>query len=184
MSLNETVLPRVAQGEATAIAECLDRYGGLVWALARKHCGNRDMAEDAVQDIFIQLWRAADRFDVNIASEATFVSMIARRRLIDLHRRKDHLASSEPASEIDTLSVRAPDAAARAELKDEAAKAESCLCKLPNEQQKVIRLSIYEGLSHSRIAEATGLSLGTVKTHIRRGLIELREMLFLTGESV
>lgn len=67
---------------------------------------------------------------------------------------------------------------------DEAAKAGELLKQLPGDQQHVLKLSIYEGLSHSSISEATGLSLGTVKTHIRRGLIKLREALFQANNNL
>lgn len=170
------VLPRVASGDETAVADCLNRYGGLVWSLARRSCSDQQSAEDAVQDIFLQVWKSANRFDESIATETTFIAMIARRRLIDLKRKKS-LPSSGPM-ELEQVRSRTTLAEDRAELHDEAAKAADLLSQLPSEQQHVIRLSIYEGLSHSRIAESTGLSLGTVKTHIRRGLIKLRASLF------
>ena len=75
-------------------------------------------------------------------------------------------------------------ASQRAEIKDEAAKAAALLDQLPADQKQVIRLSVYEGLSHSRIAETTGLSLGTVKTHIRRGMLKLRQSLFSKDDEV
>jgi RNA polymerase sigma-70 factor (ECF subfamily) len=82
-----TVLQRVASGEAVAVDECLSKYGGLVWSLARRFCPRHEDAEDAVQDIFIDIWRNAERFDAEVASEATYITMIARRRLIDRYRR-------------------------------------------------------------------------------------------------
>lgn len=173
------VLPDVAAGLPAAIELCIDRYGGLVWSLARRNCPDEQTAEDAVQDVFIKLWQVADRFDPSLASEATFVAMIARRRLIDLYRKRrgDNAIAIDP----ETLELQEDiqrDAASRAELNDDARQAESFLRELPLEQQHVIRLSVYDGLSHSRIAEATGLALGTVKTHIRRGLGALQQRLF------
>lgn len=176
------VLPNVAAGQPEAIEECLNRYGGLVWSLARRNCPDEQTAEDAVQDVFIKLWQVADRFDPNLASEATFVAMIARRRLIDLYRKRR--GSSSIAMDPEALEMQEDtqaDAASRAELNDDARKAESFLSQLPVQQQHVIRLSVYDGLSHTRIAEATGLALGTVKTHIRRGLGELQRRLFASG---
>jgi len=108
--------------------------------------------------------------------------MIARRRLIDLYRRRDDLASASLGEDWE-IRDESRNAAQSAELKDEALKAEAFLSELPSDQQRVIRLSIYDGLSHSRIAEATGLSLGTVKTHIRRGLMDLRSRLFPMAEA-
>lgn len=176
------VLPDVAAGQPAAIEKCLDRYGGLVWSLARRNCPDEQTAEDAVQDIFIKLWQVADRYDANVASEATFVAMIARRRLIDLYRKRR--GNDQVAVDSETLDFQQSgqqDAASRAELNDDARQAEDFLSQLPDQQQHVIRLSVYDGLSHSRIAEATGLALGTVKTHIRRGLGELQRQLFAAG---
>ena len=173
------VLADVAAGRPEAIAECLDRYGGLVWSIARRNCPDEQTAEDAVQDIFLKVWQSADRYDANVASEATFIAMIARRRLIDLYRRRrpDQPVSIEPDTRLRRGNSQI-DAASHAELKDEARQAEDFLSDLPEQQQHVIRLSVYDGLSHSRIAESTGLALGTVKTHIRRGLGELQRRLF------
>ena len=83
----QTILQRIAGGEAVAVNECLETYGGLVWSLARRFCPKHEDAEDAVQDTFVDIWRNAERFDPEIASEATYITMIARRRLIDRYRR-------------------------------------------------------------------------------------------------
>ena len=176
------LLPRVAQGDSSAVAECLDRYKNLVWSLARRSCPDYQSAEDAVQDIFLKLWKIADRFDAEVASESTFVAMIARRSLIDMSRKRRQTTASDAA--LDQVSNPEMGVATRAELKDEAAKAAEMLNRLPPEQKNVIRMSIYEGLSHPKIADAMGLPLGTVKTHIRRGMIELRNSLFAKEESI
>ncbi len=179
LNTDPPVLPDVASGQPDAIATCFDRYGGLVWSLARRNCPDEQTAEDAVQDIFFKIWQAADRFDDQLASEATFIAMIARRRLIDLYRKR----RPESSTAIDTDSLERfedthRDAASNAELKDDARQAEDFLAELPRQQQHVIRLSVYDGLSHTRIAESTGIALGTVKTQIRRGLGELQRRLF------
>ena len=178
------VLPDVAAGQPEAIAKCLDRYGGLVWSLARRNCADEQTAEDAVQDIFVKIWQVADRFDANLSSEATFIAMIARRRLIDLYRKRRPESSVCTDSEsIFRQQDGQRDAASRAEINDDARQAESFLSQLPVQQQHVIRMSVYDGLSHSRIAEATGLALGTVKTHIRRGIGELQRRFHAAGEN-
>jgi len=86
------LLPKVARGDQTAVVECLKRYQNLVWSLARRSCVDRESAEDAVQDIFLKLWKIADRYDASVASETTFVAMIARRTLIDLSRKRSGLS--------------------------------------------------------------------------------------------
>ena len=82
-----TILKRIASGNTPAVQECLDTYGGLVWSLALRMLPNANEAEDAVQEIFIDIWKNAERFDEAQASETTFIAMIARRRLIDRLRK-------------------------------------------------------------------------------------------------
>jgi RNA polymerase sigma-70 factor (ECF subfamily) len=169
----EPILPRIAAGEPGAVEVCLDRYKGLVWWLARQMAGSE--AEDAVQEIFIQLWQNADRYDPSMSSEPAFVSMIARRRLIDRHRRVERRPSTESLDgkpwEMEGSDGRA------AEHMAEVALAARAIRQLRPEEQRVVQLSIVEGMTHSEIAEHTEMPLGTVKTYIRRGLIRVRELL-------
>ena len=88
-------LQRVGNGDRSAIAECLQYYGGLVWSIARRLSPNKEDAEDAVQDIFFDLWRNAGRFDPEQGSEKVFITMIARRRLIDRLRAHERRALVE-----------------------------------------------------------------------------------------
>lgn len=177
MSNAKPVLPRIAAGDTSAVDECLQRYGGLVWSLARRRCADVQLAEDAVQNIFLHLWKVAATFDESIASETTFIAMVARRRLID-YQRKQMSKKDFVQCEFDHLEMESVDPSAKIEISEEAARAVKILSQLPADQQTVIRLSVFEGLSHSRIAEQTGLKLGTVKTHIRRGITKIRESLF------
>src|SRR3954470_11204914 len=87
------LLGRVAAGDQQAVRECLARYGGLVWSIARRFEGND--AEDAVQEIFLDLWRSAPRFDPQLSSEPAFVAMLARRRLIDRRRMRQRRPTTE-----------------------------------------------------------------------------------------
>ncbi len=170
------ILHRIAVGEAAAVQECIDRYGGLVQSLARRFCGHRDEVDDAVQEVFIDLWRKAARYDPALSAEIAFVTMIARRRLIDHSRRRKEVASAGRAD--DELPGKMSAAGeARVEICDEADHAAKALAKLRPEQQRVLKLAIYDGLSHEQIANATELPLGTVKTHVRRGLARVRELL-------
>ena len=177
MNLEQPLLPRIATGEADAVSECLDRYGGLVWSLARKYCADVQLVEDSVQNIFFHLWEVADRFDENIASETTFVAMIARRRLIDGHRKQKHFCAVADF-DFDKMEIEIADPTERLEIQEEAALAEEALNRLPMNQQLVIRMNVFDGMSHSCISDLTGLKLGTVKTSIRRGLIKVREAMF------
>jgi RNA polymerase sigma factor (sigma-70 family) len=170
-----TILQRVAGGDREAVQECIDRYGSLVHTLARRMCPAGAEVDDAVQEAFIDLWRKADHFDPRIAEETTFVAMVARRRLIDMRRRLQRHAG---ATEVDeSVPAEGGDVGLEAELADEAERAKRAFAGLKPEQQRVLRLSVWDGHSHQSIADLTGLPLGTVKTHARRGLSRLREML-------
>lgn len=175
-ALSDSILQRVAAGDPEAVTTCIDRFGSLVWSLARRYLDRPTEAEDAVQEVFIELWKSASRFDPSIASETTFVAMIARRRLIDRRRRLGRRPENE-AVPIDHLPLAAPDLLERVDLKDEAAKASAALQQLKPQQRKVLQLAVCEGWPHQRVADQLGIPLGTVKTHVRRGLIKVREEL-------
>lgn len=172
-----SVLERIARGEQAAVQECLSRYGGLVWSLARRFLGNATEAEDAVQDIFVELWKNADRYNPSLSSEPTYITMVARRRLID--RRRKIVRRPELVQLPDAVASKQKPGTNQVDLVDEASKAAAALLELRPEQQQVLTLAVYQGLTHEEISRNTGLPLGTVKTHARRGLIKLREVLGL-----
>jgi RNA polymerase sigma-70 factor (ECF subfamily) len=169
----ENLLPRVAAGDRTAIREAIARFGGLVWSLARRGSASESDAEDAAQEIFLDVWRSAERYDARVGSEATFIAMIARRRLIDRRRKRarrpetEELVEATPA-QADTMPP---------EMGAEAALAARALSQLRPEQRQVLILTACHGLSHEEVATSTGMPLGTVKAHARRGLLRIREVL-------
>jgi len=176
------VLQRIGRGDPDAVSVCLGQYGGLVWSLARRFSGSLEDAEDAVQEIFTELWRCADRYNPEVASEATFVAMLARRRLIDRNRAKSRRPDESPLIEGMDPAFPEPSEEAMSQSED-VSRVMEAVKELNPDQQKVLRLSI-EGYSHERIATSTGLPLGTVKTHIRRGLQRVRRSLEAAPDSV
>ncbi len=171
----EAILKRIASGDKNAVQDCMNAYGGLIWSLARRLSPNTDDAEDAVQEVFLDLWKNADRFDETLSSETTFVAMIARRRLIDRLRYSKRRISANSIEDLITEPINTNGNSLQ--LCVEAKEAAKALETLRPEQRQVLELSIIQGLSHQEIADATGMPLGTVKTHARRGLIQVREFL-------
>ena len=168
----ESALQRVARGEADAVDELLARYRPLVWSIVRNRVPT-DIAEDIVQEVFINLWKSAERFNPDVGTEATFVGMIARRRLVDRQRRESARITPE------ALPEELPSEAADLEhidIRDEAKWASQALADIRPEEQQVLRMSL-SGLSHSEIARQTRTPLGTVKSHARRGLERVRKLL-------
>ncbi len=168
-----SVLGRIAAGNPDAVQDCIDQYSGLIWSIARSMMRTTADAEDAVQDIFLSLWKNAASFDATKSSEKSFVAMVARRRLIDTLRkagRRPKLVAMpedgpDPASDDHLATERGVEALIAAEL----------LQELKPDQRKVIELSIYQGMSHSEIADLTDIPIGTVKSHIWRGLNLVRQ---------
>jgi RNA polymerase sigma-70 factor, ECF subfamily len=175
----EAILHRIAQGDKTAVQDCLNKYGGLVWSLARRMSPNTEDAEDAVQEIFVDVWKNAARFDESQSSETTFIAMIARRRLIDRLRYAKRRISADSLEDI--VSEPQNNAAEEMQTNIEAKDAARALQQLRPEQRQVLQLSIVQGLSHQEISDATGMPLGTVKTHARRGILQVREFLGMSG---
>lgn len=177
--LTDSLLQRVASGDMAAMQSCMDTYGGLVWSLARRFCPTASEAEDAVQEAFISVWENADRYDPSKGAEVTFVAMIARRRIIDRGRR--HQRQERVVAEV-REQERPPEERQReliplASNVDEAGRAMEAMSSLSESQQRVLRLAIHQGMTHEQISTATDMPLGTVKTHARRGLMRIREML-------
>jgi RNA polymerase sigma-70 factor (ECF subfamily) len=161
------LLPLVAAGEVEAFRQVIATYGGLILAMARRF--NPQEAEDAVQEILIDLWKNAARFDAAMAKETTFVMLIARRRLIDRTRKRN--------ARFDTKRDQMPvivDEAPQPDIAVEASQAARALDQLGPEQREVVLLSVCYGYSHSEISERLKLPLGTVKAHVRRGLLLVR----------
>ncbi len=177
--MNQSVLQRIAQGDKRAVEECLKTYGGLVWSLARRMCPKQEEAEDAVQEIFIEIWKNAARFDDAQSSETTFIAMIARRRLIDRLRYANRRILTDSMEDI--LAEPSNRADEQMQTSVEAKEAAKAMRNLRPEQRQVLLLSIIQGMSHQEICDATGMPLGTVKTHARRGLLQMRELLGLNN---
>jgi RNA polymerase sigma-70 factor (ECF subfamily) len=173
-----SLLQRVGAGDTGAMLACMERFRGLIWSLVRRSCSNAADAEDVVQEIFISVWRSAHRFDPTIASESTFVSVIARRRLID--RTRQRMRRTTPGPILQDVQAELVEAG-RCLITEASALAQLAMSKLRPEQQQVLQLSIECGCSHEQISTSTGLPLGTVKTHARRGLQKLRDALIESG---
>lgn len=175
MNSDALLLQRIAAGDRAAVSECIDRYSGLVWSLARRFLAIEADAEEAVQDVFMELWTKADRFDPDKAAEATFVSMLARRRLIDRVRRERRSPDQTPLADVEhTLGQ---DGHAAIEASAESRRVLQAIERMAPDQRRVLRMATWLGMTHAAIAEETEIPLGTVKSHLRRGLSRIREQL-------
>jgi RNA polymerase sigma-70 factor (ECF subfamily) len=168
------LMHRVAAGDEEAIGELYDRFGSLVYKVAWQFNPSHAEAEDAVQEIFVRLWRTADRFDPRRAKLVTWVMLIARRHLIDRLRRNS-VRPSAGSFEGD-LAARDQAEPGREPQRDEFnARVLKRLEELPELQRTVIERAYLHGFTLREISEQLGAPLGTIKSALSRGLGRLRD---------
>lgn len=173
---DDDLMERMARGDRRALDALYARHGGLALALAQRMLGERNAAEDIVQDAFVALWRRASDFDRARCAPRTWLLTIVRNRSIDELRRRALLAKRTATVEEQPPAIddnpwpetwkRTCGTAIR-----------SALAELPPEQREVVELGFYGDLSHAQIATRLGAPLGTVKKRMRSGLKRLRTLL-------
>ena len=180
--MSPSVLQRIAGGDPAAVRECIEQYGPLVWSLARRLSRTASDAEDATQEIFLDIWRSAGRFDASQGSDKVFIAMIARRRLIDRLRKTSAEPPMDPVESLESVAWADPGTSSETSIEaDQAARA---LAELRPEHRQVLELGLLHGLSQSEIAARLSMPLGTVKSFMRRGLIRVREFMNVDAKRV
>ena len=177
---NDSILARIADGENGSFELLIEKYGNLVWSIGKKFLYRQSDLEDAVQEVFIAIWKSADKYDASKAKEITFVSMIARRRFID-HLRK--ISKHKILESID--GDNSGHQLYKESLLNESTDLQlvkNAIQSLDIDDQELLNLSVYQGYSHSEISKLLNIPLGTVKTRIRRNLIKLKAI-FETNET-
>jgi RNA polymerase sigma-70 factor (ECF subfamily) len=175
---DEDLMQLVRQGEPRAFAIVYDRHSGAAFSLAYRMTGNRNRAEDVVQEAFLSLWRSNARYDRARGSVRTWVLGIVHNRAIDALRRSvghdQRRASDEGLEERFEAKERTDVEVAR---RDEAREVRTALETLPAEQQKVIELAYFGGFTHTEIATMLETPVGTIKGRMRLGLEKMRNQL-------
>jgi len=175
----DALLMKVALGDQAAFESVYDQMGGPVYGLARKVLRDPAQSEEVAQEVLLEVWRTASRFDPSRGSAAAWVLTIAHRRAVDRVR------SEEAAAERDTHYAAANGPAAEGEVADtvaesvtaglEAERVRRCLDGLTELQRESITLAYYRGYTYPQVAAALKVGLSAVKTRIRDGLIRLRD---------
>jgi RNA polymerase sigma factor (sigma-70 family) len=171
MVSDDELAERLRDSDEKALRTAYERHGAAVLYLAQRMLGNRADAEDVTQLTFVAAWSGRDTFDPQRGTMLAWLLGIARRKTIDRIRssaRDDRVAESVRAQ------VAPPEEPERPErIVDRLVVADE-LGRLPTEQRRTLELAFFDDLTHPQIAAVTGLPLGTVKSHIRRGLANLR----------
>ncbi|MFC2031304.1 sigma-70 family RNA polymerase sigma factor [Chloroflexota bacterium] len=177
---DETLVRLIAQARTEALGELYGRYGRLVFSLALNSVGNPATAEEITQDVFLRVWQHARQYHADRAKVSTWLTSITRHRAIDQLRRRGSRPEQHSVAWAELApgaepSVSGPAQATALALERERVRA--AITRLSEEQQQVLALAYFQGLTQSQIAEALVLPLGTVKTRIRLGMQKLRGML-------
>jgi len=178
--VDERLLLAVAALDANAFRQLYDRFAPMVYGLALRNLRDEHLAQEAAQEVFLELWRVADRFDPQRASARTFVMMMAHRRSVDRVRSEQagreraqrdareqdaHVASPEDDT-MEFLHMNVERVAVRA-----------ALDALTDRQREAIELAYFQGFTYPEVAAYLGTPLGTIKSRIRDGLLRLRDEL-------
>lgn len=181
--MDHAVIQQIVNGDHGALGALYDLHGRTVYTLALRIVGDPAEAEEVVQDVFVQVWRGAVRYDQGRATVAGWLLMMTRSRAIDRVRAKQARPIGDGTGEI-TI-ARLADASAGPEASVISGQAverlKAALHELPKSMRAAIELAYYEGLTQSAIAERLGEPLGTVKTRMRTALQKLQSALGQEG---
>ena len=172
MSSDDELAERLRAGDETALRETYDRHGAAVLYLAQRLLGNRADAEDVTQVTFVAAWTGRDGFDPQRGTILSWLLGIARRKAVD--RIRSTAREQRTTETVQAQQQPVPDAEENPErIVDRLVVADE-LGRLPDEQRRTLEMAFFDDLTHPQIAAVTGLPLGTVKSHIRRGMVSLR----------
>lgn len=167
------LMPRIAAGDRAALRQLYDATSAKLFGVCLRILSDRDESEDVLQEVYLTIWRRADRFEPGRAGVMTWISTIARNRAIDRLRARGPMAYAEPVEdlEIDDGSIPADALLMTAEASGALTR---CMSELDERTEKVIRTAFFEGVTYEALAQRLETPLGTVKSWIRRGLLKLK----------
>ena len=169
-------LARAGRGSQSALAEIYEATSAKLFGICLRILHDRAEAEDALQEIYLNVWRKAGSFDAERASPITWLAALARNRAIDRLRAAGS-RRSDPVELADAVADPSPDAAALLEAEESGGRLNVCLEELEDRRGDAIRTAFFGGATYVELAERNNVPLGTMKSWIRRGLLQLRECL-------
>jgi RNA polymerase sigma-70 factor, ECF subfamily len=168
------LLAAVAKGDDAAFARLYEATRAKLYGVLLRILGRPELAEDVMQETYLKVWKTAGSFDPTLGSPITWMVAIARNRAIDIVRKKSE-TSIEVGAEALSIAADTPAPLARREMTEELKRLLSCLGKLDPEKQRILLLAYYSGWSRDQLSKKLDIPVNTIKTWLRRSLLEIRE---------
>lgn len=165
-----TLLARVGAGDRLAFDKLYSLTSAKLLGVATRILGSGELAEEAVQEAYVRVWKNAARFDASVASPVAWLAAITRNQAIDVRRRSSQRLSDQAAPIDDELVCPSPSPAAEAERNDELRRLMGCLQRLPEDRRQMVLLAYYNGWSREELSERFQRPVATVKSLLRRSL--------------
>jgi len=178
---DEALLALAAREDEEALAQLYDRYSRLAYGLALRIVRDQALAEDAVQDAFMTVWRTAASFRADRAKPTTWILTLVHRRAVDVVRREERRRAAPLVEGMEVPEERALAADEEIALTDRRRLVQEALRQLPDEQREALELAYYGGLTQSELADRLSVPLGTIKSRMFTGLRRLRDLLAEAG---
>ncbi|HEU4674983.1 MAG TPA: sigma-70 family RNA polymerase sigma factor [Motilibacteraceae bacterium] len=178
----DATLLRVARGDEAAFEELYDAIAGSVFGVVRRVLRDPAQSEEVAQEVLVEVWRSATRFDPERGSAQTWILTMAHRRAVDRVRSAQAASDREERVGAREHTTAYDDVVEQVETRLEVEAVRRCLGGLTELQREAVNLAFYGGYTHREVAELLDTPLGTVKTRLRDGLIRLRDCLGVSGD--
>jgi RNA polymerase sigma-70 factor (ECF subfamily) len=172
------LIAAVAKGDEAAFEQLYAATRAKLYGVVLRILRRQDIAEEVIQEAYIRIWNSAGQFNPAVASPITWMVSIARNRAIDVVRKRGETSLEEEPAAME-VAADSPDPLARREMTEELKRLLECVGRLEPDRQKLVLLAYYNGWSREQLAEKFGAPVNTVKTWLRRGLLDIRECLGL-----
>lgn len=173
----KAAIARLADGDRAALEFIYQATSAKLFGICLRILGTKDDAEDALQDVYVSLWRSAGRYDPARASPISWLATFARNRAIDRLRSGKVQSGAVPVDEAMEISDETPLADEQLEVQQSNAQVHHCIETLEERQRDAIRTAFFHGATYAELAETQGVPLGTMKSWVRRGLAKLKRCL-------
>lgn len=180
-AVQQELLEKVAQGDQRAFAQLYDTVSPRVFGLIKRLLRDHAQSEEVLQEVFLEIWQSATRFDPNKGGATTWILTMAHRRAVDRVRSSQSSRDRDTRIGIRDHKVDYDNVSETIEVRIEHERVEKAMTRLTELQRQAVSLAYYGGYSHSEVAEMLSVPIGTVKTRLRDGMIRLRDELGVTS---